>query len=130
VVTYSEKCLSIPKSFKHPTTTVRHTRIVVQTDNLGTVEFKSTTESGAWKSQEDFLNDEGLLECVCAQHEIDHLDGILMTDRKYSSTVVNTQPKYGRNERVLVKLNNGTTEYMKFKKVMLLAHQGVHCEII
>ena len=53
-----------------------------------------------------------------------------MTDRKYSSTVVNTQPKYGRNERVLVKLNNGTTEYMKFKKVMLLAHQGVHCEII
>lgn len=29
------------------------------------------------------FNEENLLECVCAQHEIDHLNGITMFDRQY-----------------------------------------------
>ena len=30
------------------------------------------------------FNEENLLECVCAQHEIDHLNGITMFDRQYA----------------------------------------------
>ena len=29
------------------------------------------------------FNEENLLECVCVQHEIDHLNGITMFDRQY-----------------------------------------------
>ena len=52
------------------------------------------------------------------QHEIDHLDGILITDsvRRYTQTI-KTSKKYGRNERVMVKLSDGSTEFMKYKKV-------------
>ena len=58
-----------------------------------------------------------MLECVCAQHEIDHLDGILITDsdRRYTTTITRGK-KYGRNERVMVKLSDGSTEFMKYKK--------------
>ena len=67
----------------------------------------------------------GLLECVVAQHEIDHLDGILITDeiRKYTQTITKKK-KYGRNERVMVKLSNGETEFMKYKKAEPLLLEG------
>ena len=32
------------------------------------------------ENSDEFYNDEGMLECVCAQHEIDHLEGRLITD--------------------------------------------------
>ena len=56
--------------------------------------------------------------CWQWQHEIDHLDGILITDeiRKYTQTITKKK-KYGRNERVMVKLS-GETEFMKYKKVV------------
>ena len=114
-VAYVEQCLSLDKTMKKPVKTVRHKTFTVECDNLGTVIFSN--DSNEWKDSNEFFGDEGLLECVCAQHEIDHLNGILITDkvRRYSTTV--TAPKkYGRNERVMVKLPNGDTEFMKFKK--------------
>jgi peptide deformylase len=126
-VAYAEQCLSDDKSMKKPVKTVRHKRVTVECDNLGTIEFKPTEVS--WMKPGDFLNDIGLLECVCVQHEIDHLDGILMTDstRKYSITVI-APKKYGRNERVMVKAPDGKTEFMKFKKAEPLLKFG--CEIL
>jgi len=61
----------------------------------------------------------------CAQHELDHLNGVLITDkiRRYTTTVVSTK-KYGRNDRVMVKLANGDTEFMKYKKAQPLLSQG------
>src|SRR6056300_826350 len=86
-VAYVEQCLSIPKSMRKPVKTVRHKSFTVECDNLGTVVFSPDKKDG-WEDSNEFFSDEGLLECVCAQHEIDHLDGILITDssRRYSAT--------------------------------------------
>ena len=115
-VAYIEQCLSIPKSMRKPVKTVRFKSFTVECDNLGTVIFSPDKKEG-WEDSNDFFSDEGLLECVCAQHEIDHLNGVLITDsvRRYTTTVISTK-KYGRNDRVMVKLPNGETEFMKYKK--------------
>jgi peptide deformylase len=114
-VAYVEQCLSLDKTMRKPVKTIRHKSFTIECDNLGTVVFSPTKNE--WKDSDEFFNDEGLLECVCAQHEIDHLDGILITDskRRYSTTVTR-EKKYGRNERVMVKLSDGSTEFMKYKK--------------
>jgi peptide deformylase len=123
-VAYVEQCLSLDKTMKKPVKTVRHKSFTVECDNLGTVIF-SPDQKEPWKDSNEFFSDEGLLECVCAQHEIDHLNGILITDkiRRYTTTVVSTK-KYGRNDRVMVKLANGNTEFMKYKKAQPLLSQG------
>jgi len=123
-VAYVEQCLSLDKTMKKPVKTVRHKSFTLECDNLGTVIF-SPDQKEPWKDSNEFFSDEGLLECVCAQHEIDHLNGILITDkiRRYTTTVVSTK-KYGRNDRVMVKLANGNTEFMKYKKAQPLLSQG------
>ena len=124
-VAYVEQCLSIPKSMRKPVKTVRHKSFTVECDNLGKVIFSPDSETGTWKDSNEFFSDEGLLECVCAQHEIDHLNGILITDskRRYTETIIR-EKKYGRNERVMVKLSDGTTEFMKYKKAEPLLKGG------
>ena len=125
-VVYVEQCLSLDKTMKKPVQTIRHKSFTVECDNLGTVIFSSDKKDGeTWKDSEEFYADEGLLECVCAQHEIDHLNGILITDssRRYTQTVTR-EKKYGRNERVMVKLPSGDTEFMKYKKAEPLLTLG------
>lgn len=126
-VAYVEQCLSLEKTMKKPVKTVRHKSFTVECDNLGTVIF--SPDSNEWKDSNEFFSDEGLLETVCAQHEIDHLNGILITDvkRRYTTTVVSSK-KYGRNEMVMVKLPDGKTEFMKYKKAEPLLRIG--CEIL
>jgi len=123
-VAYVEQCLSLEKTMKKPVKTIRHKSFTVECDNLGTVIFSADSDK-EWKDSNEFFADEGLLECVCAQHEIDHLNGILITDtiRRYTTTVIRGR-KYGRNERVMVKLSDGTTEFMKYKKAETLISQG------
>ena len=123
-VAYVEQCLSLDKTMRKPVKTIRHKSFTVECDNLGTVIFSSDSKE-EWKDSNEFFGDEGLLECVCAQHEIDHLNGILITDniRRYTATVTSTK-KYGRNDRVMVKLANGDTEFMKYKKAQPLLSQG------
>jgi len=129
-IAYAEQCLSDDKSMKKPVKTVRHKSVTVECDNLGIIEFSPTANAlNPWKTAEDFYSDAGLLECVCVQHEIDHLDGILMThsSRKYSATVI-APKKYGRNERVMIKTPDGKMEFMKFKKAGPFLKLG--CEIV
>jgi peptide deformylase len=120
-VAYVEQCLSIPKTMRKPIKTVRHKSITIECDNLGTVVFSPDNKIGNWKDGEEFFQDSGLLECVCAQHEIDHLNGVLITDpsRRYNPTYY-APKRYGRNEMVMVKLPNGETEFMKYKKAQLI----------
>jgi|TARA_R110000851_G_scaffold157354_2_gene300211 peptide deformylase len=122
-VAYVEQCLSLDKTMRKPIKTIRHKSFTLECDNLGTVVF--SPEKTEWKDSNEFFSDEGLLECVCAQHELDHLNGILITDstRRYSETVIRGK-KYGRNERVMVKLSDGSTEFMKYKKAETLISQG------
>ena len=121
-VVYVEQCLSMPKTMRKPVQTVRFKTLTVECDNLGTVIFSPDSKE-EWKNSEEFYNDEGMLECVVAQHEIDHLEGRLITDRRYTQTITRGK-KYGRNERVMVKLADGSTEFMKYKKAEPLLSQG------
>ena len=98
--------------------TVRHPYLVIDTDNLGKVEFKANNEFNDWKGADDFFGDVGLLECVLVQRAIDSIDGIDIThvSRAYSETVVKDK-QTGRNERVMLQGPNGEMEFVKSKKV-------------
>tara|TARA_R100000008_G_scaffold77353_1_gene57723 strand:+ start:123 stop:569 length:447 start_codon:yes stop_codon:yes gene_type:complete len=61
---FQEGCLSFPGDY---ILTERYANIAVNADNHDTTLF--------------FSADSNILECVCVQHEIDHLDGIVMYDR-------------------------------------------------
>ena len=124
-VQYIESCLSLPKTMRKPKNTVRSISVTVETDNLGTVEFGPDEKDKIGTEGHNYFADEGLLECVVAQHEIDHLDGILITDqiRAYNIQRV-SQKKYGRNEKVMVKSPEGDTDFMKYKKAVPLLEKG------
>ena len=88
-------------------------------DQSGRVQFGPTEDEQSEKGQLQ------LLESVCVQHEIDHLDGILITDsiRAYNIQRV-SEKKYGRNDKVMVKSPDGETDFMKYKKAVPLLEKG------
>jgi len=124
-VQYIESCLSLPKTMRKPKNTVRSISITVDTDNLGTVEFGPDEKDKIGTEGHNYFGDEGLLECVVAQHEIDHLDGILITDsiRTYNIQRVSVK-KYGRNDKVMGKSRDAETDFIKYKKAIPLLEKG------
>ena len=96
--------------------TIRHPYVLINTDNLGQVEFKADKKE--WNGADEFFGDVGLLECVIAQRLIDAIDGIDVThpNRQYSETIVKDKEP-GRNERVMLQGPNGEMEFVKSKKV-------------
>jgi hypothetical protein len=96
--------------------TIRYPYIIVNTDNLGKVEFKA--EKTEWKNADEFFGDVGLVECVIAQRLIDAINGIDVTHptRQYSETVTKDKEP-GRNERVMLQGPNGEMEFVKSKKI-------------
>lgn len=97
--------------------TIRNTYVVVDTDNLGQVEFKPSSENNKWETQNQFMEDAGLLESVLVQRAIDAIDGIDITDksRAYTQTV-QSKKQPGRNERVMIQSPQGETLFVKYKK--------------
>ena len=81
---YYEGCLSYPKKGCH---TKRYKTIEVEVDNM-----ESNMTFGAGDTDTD------LLESVCVQHEIDHLNGMRILDRAMELTIKRDKPKIGRNE--------------------------------
>jgi hypothetical protein len=63
------------------------------------------------------------LRTVVVQHEIDHLDGITVKDRIYSTTLVKPS-KYGRNDKVLMKSPTNEFVEVKYKKANEYFLQG------
>ena len=63
-------------------------------------------------------------ECACVQHEIDHLDGITMFDRKLKGVKIKRKnKKLGRNDKVVIsKGDNSKT--LKYKKAIPLLEDG------
>jgi len=96
--------------------TIRYPWIVLDTDNLGKVEFKA--EKTEWKDADEFFGDVGLVEAVLVQRALDAIDGIDIThpSRAYSETIVKDKEP-GRNERVMLQGPNGEMEFVKSKKV-------------
>ena len=116
---FFEGCLSIPSTMEKPVRTIRANYIVVQTDNLGEIRFEINPE-------EDRAGDkvsEDTMKTVIVQHEIDHLDGITIKDRVYSTTVVKKQD-YGRNDKVIMKSPDGELIEVKVKKANNYFLQG------
>ena len=110
-INFKEGCLSVKK--KKNTHTKRYDRIVVKCDNYDeNMIFEADNE-------EDF---EGLLECICVQHEIDHLDGKTILNRKYTPEMFKSD-KIGRNQKVII--SNGSEERtIKYKKAEQLMEDG------
>jgi hypothetical protein len=96
--------------------TIRFPYVLIDTDNLGKVEFKA--EKSDWKNSDEFFGDTGLLECALVQRLIDAIDGIDITHptRQYSETIIKDKEP-GRNERVMLQGPNGEMEFVKNKKI-------------
>jgi hypothetical protein len=105
--------------------TIRYPWLVVDTDNLGKVEFKATSETFDWKTADEFFSDAGLLEAVLVQRGLDAMDGIDITHpaRQYSETITKDKTP-GRNERVMLQGPNGEMEFVKNKKVDSYLQKG------
>jgi len=103
--------------------TIRFPYILINTDNLGRVEFKA--EKNDWKDSDEFFGDKGLLEAVLIQRAIDAIDGIDITHptRQYSETITKDKEP-GRNERVMLQGPNGEMEFVKSKKVDSYLQKG------
>ncbi len=111
---FPEGCLSFPND---KIRTERYVSITVEADNHnGKLMFTADSKD---------IND--AFECVCVQHEIDHLDGFTMFDREFKSEPivkgVNAPKKIGRNEKVTI--TDGTeTKVIKYKKAKPLLESG------
>lgn len=120
-IIYIEGCLSIPKTLKKPLKTVRTSKVIISTDNLGELTFG--VDDVQKLKGDDYWNDLDLLEAVCVQHEIDHLDGITIRDRQYNPQVIK-QNDFGRNEKIMVKNPKGDIETIKYKHFPKYAELG------
>ena len=68
-----------------------------------------------------------LLESVCVQHEIDHLNGVICMDRKIDMSYKRTEKKIGRNELVTIKKGDAV-KVLKYKKAQNFFNQGWEME--
>jgi len=110
---FKEGCLSYPKK---TVSVKRHSMIAVDADNLDKTLVLDIRKGGDM---------DDILTITCIQHEIDHLDGITMFDKKYVKPTYRAPRKYGRNEKVvIVAKNNKSTKKLKYKKALPLINSG------
>ena len=125
-IPYYEGCLSFKgKGIQ----TKRYKNIVIKTEQEeGNLYFSGTENpsdgKGSWEEGSDKKQDEELrlLEAICIQHEIDHLNGMTIHDRQVVTTIVNKE-KYGRNEIVMI-TDGEETKDLKYKKAKPLIDSG------
>jgi peptide deformylase len=116
---FFEGCLSIPSTLTKPIKTIRASKIIVQTDNLGELTFEINPEGD---EQNKSISKETMMT-VIVQHEIDHLDGFTIKDRVYNTQVVK-KVDFGRNEKIVMKSKEGELIEVKFKNANKLFLQG------
>ena len=116
---FFEGCLSIPSTLTKPIRTIRASKVVIDTDNLGELTFEINPEGD--KANESISNE--TMMTVIVQHEIDHLDGITIRDRVYNTQVVK-KTTYGRNDKIVMKSPTGELEEIKYKHANKYFLQG------
>ena len=126
-IKYYEGCLSYPKKGVH---TKRYETIEVTSDNVeGSMIFSGVENpsdgKGSWEENKkgDDERNLRLLESVCVQHEIDHLNGIICMDRRIETSYKRTEKKIGRNELVTIKKGDAV-KVLKYKKAQNFFNQG------
>ena len=126
-IDFYEGCLSYPKKGVH---TKRYKNIVIKTAQEESNLYFSGAENpsdgkGSWEEDSRKKEDTELrlLETVCVQHEIDHLNGIVCMDREVKIKPIVNKKKIGRNEIVMITDGNKTKE-LKWKKAKPLVDSG------
>ena len=126
-IDYFEGCLSFPGKGVN---TKRYNTIEVKTAQVAGSWIFSGVETGeagtgSWEDKSKAKNDKELrmLEAVCVQHEIDHLNGVVCMDRKVDLTVRRTEKKIGRNQLVTIKKGDAV-KVLKYKKAQNFLNQG------
>ena len=122
-VDFYEGCLSYPKKGIH---TKRYKNIIVKSEHLESGMYFSGAESskgkGSWEVSAKQNQEERLLEAICVQHEIDHLMGKTIHDRK-GGTTIKVEKKIGRNRLVTIKKGDAV-KVLKYKKAKPLLDSG------
>ena len=124
-IPYYEGCLSYPGKGVH---TKRYRDIIVSTAQsesgwyFSGAEENSDGKSGWDKGNMKQDQENRILESVCIQHEIDHLNGLRIMDRRRNTTIV-AEKKIGRNELVTIKKGDAVKK-IKYKKAQNFLNQG------
>jgi len=124
-IDYYEGCLSYPGKGIH---TKRYRDIIISTEQSeSNWYFSGAEENSEGKSVWDKGNmkqgqENRILESVCIQHEIDHLNGITIHDRKINTTYT-AEKKIGRNQLVTIKKNDAV-KVLKYKKAQKFLNDG------
>jgi len=124
-IDYYEGCLSWPKKGVH---TKRYKNIIVHTEQEESDWYFSGAENpsdgkGSWESGNKEDEELRILESVCVQHEIDHLNGISCIDKEVKLEPHRVSKKWGRNEIVMI-TDGETTKELKYKKAKPLIDSG------
>ena len=124
-ISYYEGCLSFPK---HGIRTKRYKNIIVKSADVDCQYYFSGVESakdakGTWETAKKHDTEQRLLEAICVQHEIDHLNGITIHDREKKLEPTVSVDKIGRNQLVTIKKGDAV-KVLKYKKAHNLLNQG------
>jgi peptide deformylase len=119
-IDFYEGCLSYPKKGVH---TKRYKNIIVHTEqeesNWYFSGVSTNSGKGIWEKENADDKDLRLLEAVCVQHEISHLNGKTIFDYEKKIVPFKNDKMYERNDKVKVKNNiTGEIKNLKYKKVM------------
>ncbi len=124
-ISYYEGCLSFPK---HGIRTKRYKNIIVKSADVECQYYFSGANSakgakGTWETAKKHDTEQRLLEAICVQHEIDHLNGITIHDREKKLEPTMVERKIGRNQLVTIKRND-VVKVLKYKKAQKFINQG------
>ena len=127
-IDYYEGCLSYPKKGVN---TKRYKNIVVHTEQEECDWYFSGEPTpgegmGTWEQEKSNKEDETqrVLEAVCVQHEIDHLNGISCIDKEVKLEPIKSKKTFGRNE--MVDITDGKIlSTMKWKKAKKFIDSGL-----
>jgi len=108
---FAEGCLSFPNK-------------KVRTERYEWVKVKADNHVDELYFSADSRKIEDAFECACVQHEIDHLDGITMFDRKSKGITIKREgKKLGRNDKVTL-TKGSESKVLKYKKIEPLLEDG------
>ena len=126
-ISYYEGCLSYKGK---GVDTKRFKNVVITTEQEeGELYFSGVENSnegkGSWEQEQNLKKDTELrlLEAVCVQHEIDHLNGVTILDKEIKLKPIISKKEFGRNEIVMI-TDGKETKDLKYKKAKPLIDSG------
>ena len=126
-IVYGEGYISYPG---HAIRTKRYRDVIIQTAQeecgwyFSGAKIPADESRGSWEVERKNKDSElRLLESVCVQHEIDHLNGITIYDREIKLEPTKSEKKIGRNNLVTIKKGDAV-KVLKYKKAQKFINDG------